>query len=83
MGTDRTPDRGAIAGTSQPRTEAQRRADARALADAAIAAHHARLRDLSARLFDESRAKYPGLYGGVVNVRDFAVQDDVTPPRAG
>lgn len=45
MGTDRTPDRGAIAGASQPRTEADRRAAARALG-----AHYARLRDLNADL---------------------------------
>lgn len=45
MGADRTPDRGAIAGASQPRTEADRRAAARALG-----AHYARLRDLNTSL---------------------------------
>lgn len=94
MGTDRTPDRNAIAGTSQPRTEAQRRADASAAWDA----HRARLRDLGAKLaveqplnFDPPRGRDSGPFAELARVAydpsdPFALIDrfdDDTPPRAG
>lgn len=79
MGTDRTPDRGAIAGTSQPRTEAQRRADA----SAALDTYYARIR---AR-FDE--LEFGTRVRGVEVVDNGRADNTVTvrthfdPPRAG